>query len=111
VDAETRTFKIQATAANRGGKLRPGMFVNVAVVLPERQKVLAIPATAILYAPYSDSVFVIEENKEGKAAVSCASSSCTWANGAVTSSLSPAGSRRASLWSAPVCSSCATDSQ
>ena len=66
VDAETRTFKIQATAANRGGKLRPGMFVNVAVVLPERQKVLAIPATAILYAPYSDSVFVIEENKEGK---------------------------------------------
>jgi membrane fusion protein (multidrug efflux system) len=36
------------------------MFVNVAVVLPARKDVLAIPATAVLYAPYSDSVFVVE---------------------------------------------------
>jgi membrane fusion protein (multidrug efflux system) len=66
VDAETRSIKAQATVANRGGMLRPGMFVNVAVELPERRKVLLIPATAVLYAPYSDSVFVIEENKGGK---------------------------------------------
>jgi membrane fusion protein (multidrug efflux system) len=42
------------------------MFVNVTVRLPGTQKVLAIPATAVLYAPYSDSVFVIEADKEGK---------------------------------------------
>jgi membrane fusion protein (multidrug efflux system) len=70
VDADTRNIKVEATVINRTGKLRPGMFVNVAVGLPTRQKVLAIPATAILYAPYGDSVFVIEEQraaKDGKA--------------------------------------------
>ena len=35
------------------------MFVTVAVRLPVRKKVIAIPATAVLYAPYGDSVFVV----------------------------------------------------
>jgi membrane fusion protein, multidrug efflux system len=59
VDAETRNIQLQATLANRSEKLLPGMFVNVAVRLPVRNKVLAIPATAVLYAPYGDSVFVV----------------------------------------------------
>jgi len=42
------------------------MFVNAAVGLPQKQKVLAIPATAVLYAPYSDSVFVVEAKKADK---------------------------------------------
>jgi len=63
VDASTRNIRIQATVANGQERLRPGMYVNVAVVLPARDKVLAIPATAVLYAPYSDSVFVVEEKK------------------------------------------------
>ena len=67
IDAETRNIKLQATLANRGEKLRPGMFVNVAVGLPTIQKVVSIPATSVLYAPYRDSVFVIEEGKSGKA--------------------------------------------
>lgn len=66
VDTETRNIKVQATVANRNGKLRPGMFVSVAVGLPAPQKVLAIPATSVLYAPFGDSVFVIEESREGK---------------------------------------------
>ena len=68
VDAETRQIRMQATVANRGNKLRPGMYVNVAVGLPARQKVLAIPATSVLYAPYGDSVFIIEDgaDKKGK---------------------------------------------
>lgn len=61
VDAATRNIRLQATAANADGKLRPGMFVNVGVVLPERVDVLAIPASAVLHAPYGDSVYVIEE--------------------------------------------------
>ena len=66
VDAETRNVRLQATAANGAERLRPGMFVTVAVGLPVRQKVLAVPATAVLYAPYGDSVFVVEDAKDGK---------------------------------------------
>jgi len=66
VDPETLNVKVEATVANRSGSLRPGMFVSVAVRLPEQQKVLAIPITAVLYAPFGDSVFVIEENGAGK---------------------------------------------
>jgi membrane fusion protein (multidrug efflux system) len=63
VDSATRNIRIQATVANTGERLRPGMFVNVAVVRPAQENVFAVPATAVLYAPYSDSVFVIEEKK------------------------------------------------
>lgn len=64
VDADTRNIKVQAILANRGEKLRPGMFVNVTVGLPVRESVLAIPATSVLYAPYGDSVFVVEDDRE-----------------------------------------------
>jgi membrane fusion protein (multidrug efflux system) len=63
VDAATRNIRIQATVANPREQLRPGMFVEVAVVLPERNDVLTIPATSVLYAPYGDSVFVLEEKR------------------------------------------------
>ena len=66
VEAETRQIKVQATVTNRGNKLRPGMFANVAVGLPSLQKVLAIPATAVLYAPYGDSVFIVEDAADKK---------------------------------------------
>lgn len=66
VDADTRNIKVQATLANRNERLRPGMFVNVAVGLPVRLEVLVIPATAVLYAPYGDSVFVVTDDKEHK---------------------------------------------
>jgi membrane fusion protein (multidrug efflux system) len=66
VEADTRSLKLQATLANPAGRLRPGMFVNVAVALPGRQQVLVIPATAVLYAPYSDSVFVVERPQDAK---------------------------------------------
>ena len=52
--------------ANPGEKLRPGMFARIAVVLPGTAQVLAIPATAVLYAPYGDLVYVIEEHKDEK---------------------------------------------
>jgi membrane fusion protein (multidrug efflux system) len=66
VDAATRNIRIQATLENSQERLRPGMFVNVAVVLPVKEAVLTIPATSVLYAPYSDSVFVVEEKKSEK---------------------------------------------
>jgi len=61
VDAATRTIRVQGTVANPDERLRPGMYVNVSVVLPATRQVLVIPATAVLYAPYSDSIFVVED--------------------------------------------------
>jgi membrane fusion protein (multidrug efflux system) len=66
VDAETRNIRIQATVANPEERLRPGMYVNVSVVLPDRIEVLTIPATSVLYAPYGDSVFVVDKKKNDK---------------------------------------------
>ncbi|MCK9296832.1 MAG: efflux RND transporter periplasmic adaptor subunit [Desulfobulbaceae bacterium] len=66
VDAATRNIHAQATVANEQELLRPGLFVNVEVVLPTRQNVIVIPATAVLYAPYGDSVFVLKEAKNEK---------------------------------------------
>ena len=66
VDVATRNVRVQATLANTGEKLRPGMFGNVTVVLPNPEKVRAIPVSSVLYAPYGDSVFVIDEKKNEK---------------------------------------------
>jgi len=62
VDAATRNIRIQATVANPDERLRPGMYADVAIVMPSKLSVLTIPATSVLYAPYSNSVFVVEQN-------------------------------------------------
>ena len=64
VDVNTRNVRIRATFPNPDGRLRPGMFVNVEVLSPEKRTVQVIPSTAVLYAPYGDSVFAIEEKKD-----------------------------------------------
>lgn len=67
IDPVTRNVRVQATITNNHAeKLRPGMFASVEIVMPAREAVLTIPATAVLYAPYGDSVFVIDETKDEK---------------------------------------------
>ncbi len=66
VDMATRNVSLQATLPNPDHSLRPGMFAKVAVALPQKNPVLVIPATAVSYAPYGDSVFVIEKKKDEK---------------------------------------------
>jgi membrane fusion protein, multidrug efflux system len=63
VDPTTRNVQVQATLANPGGKLHPGMFVQAQVMLGAAQNVIALPASAINYAPYGDSVFVVSDMK------------------------------------------------
>jgi membrane fusion protein (multidrug efflux system) len=60
VDAVSRSLKIRASIPNASSVLRTGMFVNIEVVLPERADVVAVPVTAVVHAPYGDSVFVVE---------------------------------------------------
>jgi membrane fusion protein (multidrug efflux system) len=66
VDPATRNVRVRATFANADGRLRPGMFANLEVLSDARRRVLVIPATAVLFAPYGDSVFVVEERKDGQ---------------------------------------------
>ncbi len=60
VDVTTRNVRVRATVPNEDGRLRPGMFASVEVLSPETIPVLLVPSTAILYAPYGDSVFVVD---------------------------------------------------
>ena len=64
VDSSTRNIQIQATIPNPGHVLRSGMFAGVQVLLPSREKVIMVPATAVQFAPYGDSVFVIRMLKD-----------------------------------------------
>lgn len=66
VNASTRNIRVQATVPNPDGELRPGMFARVELVLPESKPFLVIPATAVLHAPYGDSVFVVTETRNEK---------------------------------------------
>ncbi|MDZ7754250.1 MAG: efflux RND transporter periplasmic adaptor subunit [Gammaproteobacteria bacterium] len=61
VDVATRTLRLRATVDNPEGRLRSGMFVQTAVLLEARPDVVTIPRGAVSYAPYGDSVFVVEE--------------------------------------------------
>ncbi|MEA3209896.1 MAG: rane fusion protein multidrug efflux system [Chthoniobacter sp.] len=61
VDENTRNVLVQGTVGNAEQKLRPGMFVDVEVLLPEKDGVLAIPTSSIAYAPYGDSIYIVKD--------------------------------------------------
>ncbi len=66
VDPATRNVRVRALVANPKEALYAGMFVKVEAVLSETQRVLPVVETAVLYAPYGDSVFVVEDQKDKK---------------------------------------------
>ena len=63
IDQSTRNVRAQAVLRNPKGVLHPGMFVTVRVILAAREAVVSVPASAVSYAPYGDSLFVVEEIK------------------------------------------------
>lgn len=64
VDPTTRNVRMRATVENKDGRLVPGMFASVEVYSDKVEPVLTVPATSILFAPYGDSVYVLEEKKD-----------------------------------------------
>jgi membrane fusion protein (multidrug efflux system) len=66
VDTVTRNVTLQATLENPDHALKPGMFVKIDILLPQKGKTLVIPGSAVSYAPYGDSVFVIDKKKDPK---------------------------------------------
>src|SRR5689334_21661619 len=57
LDEKTRNVQVQATISNSNAKLRPGMFVKVELASGSARSVVSLPASAISYAPYGNSVF------------------------------------------------------
>ncbi|TMQ66824.1 MAG: efflux RND transporter periplasmic adaptor subunit [Candidatus Eisenbacteria bacterium] len=63
VDEATRNAQVQATFRNPQGRLRPGMFVKVEASFGRGDSIIALPASAVSYAPYGNSVFVVTQMK------------------------------------------------
>lgn len=66
INEQTRNIQVQAVVTNKDNKLRPGMFVQVELPLGKPHDVIPLPASAINYAPYGDSVFVVTDMKDPK---------------------------------------------
>lgn len=68
IDPATRSVEVQGTLDNPDGLLRAGLFVRLEVTLPKEDTVTVVPATAILYAPYGNSIYKVETTDEGQVA-------------------------------------------
>jgi membrane fusion protein (multidrug efflux system) len=64
VDPATRSIRVRATFPNKEGVLRPGLFANVEVSASDQRQVVVVPSTAVVYAPYGDTVFVLDAAKD-----------------------------------------------
>lgn len=64
VDVRSRSLHLLGGIPNGDGALRPGMFVRVRLVLQDDREVLVVPNTAVLAAPYGNSVFVLLEDED-----------------------------------------------
>jgi membrane fusion protein (multidrug efflux system) len=69
VDSSTRAIRVRASVPNAMDKLRPGMFANVSVVLPEQKRFVSVPAPSVVHASYGDSIFIVEEKKDPSGAI------------------------------------------
>jgi membrane fusion protein (multidrug efflux system) len=66
INEQTRNIQVQSIVTNKDNKLRPGMFVQVELPLGSPREVVPVPASAINYAPYGDSVFIVTEMRDPK---------------------------------------------
>jgi len=61
MSAESRMITVRASLPNPDGRLRPGMYADIAVDVGEPEQVVTVPQTAITFTLYGDSVFVVQE--------------------------------------------------
>lgn len=64
ISTDTRNIRVQATISNPDDILKPGMFADVVVVLPDKPPAITVPETAVEYTLYGDAVYLIKEKKE-----------------------------------------------
>ena len=77
INISTRSVEIQAILANPDNVLSPGMFAEIDVVMPKTRSVLLIPITAVQYATFGDSVFVIEDTEKSEGELNLTSDTLT----------------------------------
>jgi membrane fusion protein (multidrug efflux system) len=71
VDTSSRNVQMRASLSNAGHRLRPGMFAQVEISTGAPERLITLPQTAIVFAPYGNSVFLAEPAKsDGKAPAS-----------------------------------------
>ncbi|MFX6040377.1 efflux RND transporter periplasmic adaptor subunit, partial [Acinetobacter baumannii] len=70
VDNETRNLQVRAALENPDGKLLPGMFANLEVMLPGEEQRVVVPETAITFTLYGDSIYVVGQKKDEQGQVS-----------------------------------------
>jgi membrane fusion protein (multidrug efflux system) len=63
IDETTRNVRVQSTFDNRSGRLRAGMYVDASLARGNSLPVILVPVSAISYAPFGDSVFIVENMK------------------------------------------------
>lgn len=63
VENSTRNVQVRATLSNPDGKLLPGMFASLQVLLPNPQPRIVVPESAISYTLYGNSVYVAVPKK------------------------------------------------
>ena len=64
INAATRNATVQSSLENAGNQFIPGMAVETRVTLSNPEKVLTVPTTAVIFAPFGDTVFIIDKDKE-----------------------------------------------
>jgi RND family efflux transporter MFP subunit len=60
LDVATRSFKGRMTVTNVNNQLRPGMFVNAAIVVQQKDSVLTVPPEVILSQMGGRFVYIVE---------------------------------------------------
>lgn len=63
VEDSTRNVLVRATLANPDGKLLPGMFANLQVILPDVAAGIVVPESAVTYTLYGNSMYVVTQKK------------------------------------------------
>ncbi|MHC2147381.1 efflux RND transporter periplasmic adaptor subunit [Pseudomonas sp. 210_17 TE3656] len=63
VEDSTRNVQVRATLANPDGKLLPGMFSSLQILLPSPQPQVVVPESAVTYTLYGNSVYVAVPKK------------------------------------------------
>ena len=66
VEETTRNVLVRATLSNPDGKLLPGMFASLQVLMPDPQNKIVIPESAVTYTLYGNSLYVVAQKKDAE---------------------------------------------
>ncbi|WP_036296180.1 efflux RND transporter periplasmic adaptor subunit [Methylosinus sp. PW1] len=61
VDQASRNVQVRASLANSNLELKPGMFAQIDIVTGKPERLITLPQTAIVYAPFGNSVFLVQK--------------------------------------------------